>query len=312
MIVPSSAPAGSIEGAVPADGWQFAATATDGMTPSPTNGDTSRGTGALSFNLGPGGVHTASVTATETQQAGYTLVQVPMVEGFNATCTRLDSLAPVPVTNAGALGFTVTVSDEYPVSCRVYSRASGGSVRPPDPVAPSAPRAVWAKAGDARATIRWTRPAQPGTSPTTQYVVTAVPGGRTCATAATTCVITGLRNQQAYRFRVRAQSAAGLSPLSALSAPVVPKPHVSLKIGTRSKGGTLWLDVNPDMGEGFWRFVIQKRGLGGAWAAYKGLYKTEGSQERRTVNLPKGMYRVVVLPAYGYQATTSDAVFLRR
>ena len=34
-------------------------------------------------------------------------------------------------------------------------------------------------------------------------------------------------------------------------------------------------------------------------------YKSVGSKERRTVNLKKGTYRVVVLPKRGYQLTVS-------
>jgi Fibronectin type III domain len=145
-----------------------------------------------------------------------------------------------------------------------------------------------------------------------RYVVTAVPSGRTCSTTATTCEISGLRNQQAYRFSVRAQSLAGFSPPSALSAAVVPKPYVRITIATRARGDKLWVDVNPDKGAGHWRFVVQRRGPGGNWAVFKGPYTTKGPREQRTVNLPKGTYRVVVLPAYGYQETASGAVSLKR
>ena len=87
----------------------------------PTSGATASGSGALNFNLTfPGGTTTAPVTVTETQQAGYTLVQQG---GFNATCRRLDTNAALTVTNSGAAGFLVTAATAYPVSCTVYNRA---------------------------------------------------------------------------------------------------------------------------------------------------------------------------------------------
>ena len=122
QVVPSTAPAGSITGAVPAGGWQFGATTTtSGVAINPTSGATAAASGALNFNLTfPGGTTTAPVTVTETQQAGYTLVQQG---GLNATCRRLDTNAAVTVTNSGATGFLVTAATTFPVSCTVYNRA---------------------------------------------------------------------------------------------------------------------------------------------------------------------------------------------
>ena len=122
QVVPSTAPPGSITGAVPAGGWQFGATTTtSGVAINPTSGTTAAASGALNFNLSfPGGTTTAPVTVTETQQAGYTLVQQG---GLNATCRRIDTNAAVTVTNSGATGFLVTAATAFPVSCTVYNRA---------------------------------------------------------------------------------------------------------------------------------------------------------------------------------------------
>ena len=122
QVVPSTAPPGSITGAVPAGGWQFGATTTtSGVAINPTSGTTAAASGALNFNLSfPGGTTTAPVTVTETQQANYTLVQQG---GFNATCRRIDTNAAVTVTNAGTTGFLVTAATAFPVSCTVYNRA---------------------------------------------------------------------------------------------------------------------------------------------------------------------------------------------
>ncbi len=122
QVVPSTAPPGSITGAVPAGGWQFGATTTtSGVTISPTSGTTASGSGAVNFNLTfPGGTTTAPVTVNETQQPGFTLVPQG---GLNATCRRLDTNAALTVTNSGATGFQVPAASAYPVSCTVYNRA---------------------------------------------------------------------------------------------------------------------------------------------------------------------------------------------
>ena len=121
QVVPSTAPPGTTTGAVPAGGWQFAAsTATSGVVIAPTSGTTAVGSGAVSFDLTfPGGTTTAPVTLNETLQSGYTLVQQGT---FNASCRRLDTNAALTVTNSGATGFVVPAASAYPVSCIVYNR----------------------------------------------------------------------------------------------------------------------------------------------------------------------------------------------
>ena len=152
QVVPSTAPPGTTTGAVPAGGWQFAAsTATSGVVIAPTSGTTAVGSGAVSFDLTfPGGTTTAPVTLNETLQSGYTLVQQGT---FNASCRRLDTNAALTVTNSGATGFVVPAASAYPVSCIVYNRApcpprrwsstsSGSSTVRPSPRVPSRPTSL--------------------------------------------------------------------------------------------------------------------------------------------------------------------------
>ena len=128
QVVPSTAPPARSTGATPAGGWTFGATTTtNGVTIAPASGATAGGTGALNFALTfPGGTTTAPVAVTETlEPGGFTLVQVG---GFNAVCTRpgaraTDPPIPVPVTNTGALGFTVGADIAFGVTCTVYNRA---------------------------------------------------------------------------------------------------------------------------------------------------------------------------------------------
>ena len=93
---------------------------------------------------------------------------------------------------------------------------------PPIVIAPSAPRSVIGFPRKAAAVVTWRAPLAAGSSPVRNYTVTASPGGRRCTTTgALTCAVTGLVNKVAYRFRVTARSAAGVSAASAASSPII-------------------------------------------------------------------------------------------
>ena len=81
-----------------------------------------------------------------------------------------------------------------------------------------------------------------------------------------------------------------------------------VKVKATSKRSKLAVDVNPNKGKGYWRFQVQRLD-NGKWVSLK-TYKTKGKKEKRTVNLRKGTYRVVVLAKYGYGPTPSGAVVL--
>ncbi|MBL3698877.1 VWA domain-containing protein [Leucobacter luti] len=126
MIVPNTAPAGSIAGAQPAvGGWEFTASNPGpGMTlPStPVRATQNDGTGTITFPFSfAGGTTSAGVTVTETQQAGYTLQPV---NGSNAVCTNLVTGAGVVPTGNPVNGFTVQVPNGQTVNCMVYNRAA--------------------------------------------------------------------------------------------------------------------------------------------------------------------------------------------
>ncbi|MDQ1747084.1 MAG: trimeric autotransporter adhesin [Frankiaceae bacterium] len=88
-----------------------------------------------------------------------------------------------------------------------------------------APTGVTAVAGDAKATVSWTAPADSGGVPVTHYVVTANPGNHQVTTAdgtTTQAVVTGLTNGTTYTITVLAQNVAGDGASSA-SVPATPK-----------------------------------------------------------------------------------------
>ncbi|MEU4089998.1 fibronectin type III domain-containing protein [Streptomyces aureus] len=106
--------------------------------------------------------------------------------------------------------------------------------------APGAPQPVTAQGSDASATVRWTAPANPGTSPITGYEITATPASGTAVTTtagagASSVLLTGLRNDTTYTVRVVAVNAVGKSS-SSTPVEVTPKaPAVDKLVITLAK-----------------------------------------------------------------------------
>ena len=176
-----------------------------------------------------------------------------------------------------------------------------------------------ATAGDGQAGVRWSPPATDGGSTVTSYTVTAAPGGASCSTAGTSCTIAGLTNGTDYMIRVTATNAVGTGPASTPVAvrpaapigapPSTKKLKATAKVKAVKRAGKLRVRVSGDPGaRQQWRFVVQKRPK---WRAI-GTYSTRGPSHVRTLNLPKGTYRVKVKPANGYTGSVSQRVRLKR
>lgn len=93
---------------------------------------------------------------------------------------------------------------------------------PPSPQVPDAPTIGTAVAGDTQASVAFTAPANPGSSPILTYTAVSTPGGFTASNPVSPIVVTGLTNGTAYTFKVVAINAVGTSAQSAASNSVTP------------------------------------------------------------------------------------------
>lgn len=120
-------------------------------------------------------------------------------------------------------------SSQYTVTVRAVNAVGTGPPSPPSgPVTPAPlpgqPTNVVGVAGDGVVAVSWTPSDEDRGPPVRRFTATADPGGAQCTVnaPATTCTVTGLVNQTAYRFSVVATNNTGNGPPSQPSAPVVP------------------------------------------------------------------------------------------
>lgn len=83
-------------------------------------------------------------------------------------------------------------------------------------------------------TVSWSEPILDGGSPVVTYVVTASPGGKTCATDQLECTVSGLTNGTEYTFTVKARNKVGLGPASEPSDPIAPWAAPSAPTGIKA------------------------------------------------------------------------------
>jgi hypothetical protein len=102
-----------------------------------------------------------------------------------------------------------------------YSLDPGRAI-PLQPASP--PQEVTVRLSSTGAEVRWSPPANEALSKPTRYRVVAVPGGRTCATAASSCSIRSLRPGIRYRFQVQAGNRLGWGEQATSQSILVPRP----------------------------------------------------------------------------------------
>lgn len=123
------------------------------------------------------------------------------------------------------------------------------------------------------------------------------------ATSVPTFMLTG--SQYRASFDGGSICAASVSEVRELP---VRLPVVRLSaVGNQSK---LKVDIDPNRGRRAWVFQVQRQ-KGDGWRTLR-TYRTRGSRETRTINLPEGLYRVRVKARFGYAETYSDTVYLQR
>ncbi|MCU1397434.1 MAG: type sorting protein [Acidimicrobiales bacterium] len=218
-----------------------------------------------------GGVNSTDVSVNVAGATPFTLASpnggsssvggAPVVVTWNVAGT---TAAPYSATNVdillstdGGLTYPVTLSSGTPndgsqsvtianiatTQARIMVRANPGiffdtsdanftitaGTTPAVPSAPGQPSAV--SSSPRQATVTWTPPGSAGGAEITGFIVTASPGGKTCAApaAALTCTVIGL-SAGTYTFTVKAINVGGAGPDSAATAPVAvagPSPDVT-------------------------------------------------------------------------------------
>lgn len=106
-------------------------------------------------------------------------------------------------------------------------------------LSPSACRPIFPSAvpGSQSATVSWQK--QGGDETGVTYLVTAAPGGATCTTTATSCVVTGLVNSQPYTFSIVASNQFGTASSVDVSATPDGPPEVPSVVQTSVKNRSL-------------------------------------------------------------------------
>jgi len=151
---------------------------------------------------------------------GYTVTAYTSGNIVAGSCTATaptETCSVTGLTNGDLYTFKVTATNGIGTS--VQSSAST-AVKPS--TVPNAPTAVVASAGDASASISFTAPANDGGSTITGYTVTAS-NGTTISGTSSPLRITGLSNDVAYTFTVKATNANGDSVASATSLAATPR-----------------------------------------------------------------------------------------
>ncbi|MCC5952337.1 MAG: S-layer homology domain-containing protein [Acidimicrobiia bacterium] len=135
-----------------------------------------------------------------------------------ATCTTSATSCTVTgLDNGVAYSFSVTASSDIG---RSDPSAPSDPVTPVGP--PTAPLAIEVEPGDGTLEVSWSLPADDGGADIAGYVATAQPGGASCSTDDTACVISGVENGKAHSVTVTATNAVGSGPASDPVGPIVP------------------------------------------------------------------------------------------
>lgn len=112
------------------------------------------------------------------------------------------------------------------------------------------------------------------------------------------------------QYRVSLRPGHPICGPSSSEARALPVKLPSVLLSTVSRDSKLRVNINPNLGRKSWLFRIEREGSDD-WRKV-GSYRTQGSRELRTVNLPQGCYRVRVPAQRGYAEYISDSICLSR
>jgi hypothetical protein len=148
--------------------------------------------------------------------------RVLMVSGTTINEFELDSYVKVDAQPFGAASAVDAVLAGEQVAIATASQIVFVPLGPDTRTAPGAPEDVVAAGGNGQAAVSWDPPLDDGDAPVTSYTAVADPGGQSCSTSGTSCVVAGLSNGTSYTFSVTATNLKGTGPASAPSSAVTP------------------------------------------------------------------------------------------
>jgi hypothetical protein len=209
------------------------------------------------------------------------------------------------LTNGTA--YTVVVSVDNQVGETPSVRSSSVTPR----TTPGAPTIGTPSSGNASATVRWTAPTSNGGATILGYRVRAWNGTTLVKTTTTSgtarsLVVTGLTNGRSYRFDVAANNAAGIGPISAKSATVIPAPTPpsAPKIGTATSGSigspvtarATWSAPTTNGGSAVTGYRVRALRISSTGAVVSTIVSSVRPATSRslTMTLPSGKYRFTV------------------
>ena len=141
---------------------------------------------------------------------------------------------------------------------------------------------------------------------------------RTTLAALRTALIAGFSPTGGYLYATpidvttitTTDSLFGQATILTPTTPTTPSKPTAVIATAVNSASRLFVDVNPSRGSGYWSFRVQSL-TSGRWTTRPTTYRTQGTAETATINLPKGTYRVIVL-AKGSVIGTSARVTLVR
>ena len=158
----------------------------------------------------------------------------------------------VTLTDTAAFDAAPTATAPSTVSTAAAGTAYRGIAFAPHDSRPGAPTGLSVVAGNAKASLSWTKPANEGDTPVSAYEIVPYVGGKpqtpiVTPNAATSCTVEGLANGTSYTFTVAAINSSGTGAPSAPYGPVTP-PGVSaptVKLSAEYMSGTVGDPTNP-------------------------------------------------------------------